>query len=92
MTTTEKLKLMQEIKAANDARVQEFTYHSKKHWNVDYSTRKDGVQEEDSFTVIAVSIMEALETAQYILSQVRGDYGWDDVVIWNIGIIEEDVF
>ena len=35
MTTTEKLKLMQEIKAANDARVQEFTYHSKKHWNVD---------------------------------------------------------
>ena len=92
MTTTERLKLMQEIKAVNDARVQEFTYQNKKHWKVDYSTRKDGVQEEDSFIIVAISIMEALETAQYMLSQVRGDYGWDGVVIWNIGIIEEDVF
>lgn len=92
MTTTEKLKLMEEIKAANDARVQEFTYHNKKHWKVDYSTRKDGVQEEDSFILVALSIQEALETAQTLLIQVYKGYEWNDVVIWNIGIMEDDVF
>lgn len=92
MNTKDKLKLMKEVEQANERRIKEFTYHDKKHWKIDYATLKDGVQEEDSFIIVALSINEALETAQALLIRVFEGYGWNDVMIWNIGIMEDKLF
>jgi hypothetical protein len=92
MKTREKLNLMKEVEAHNTRRIKEFTYTNKKHWKVDYTTLKDGVQEEGSFVIVALSINEAVVNAQALLVRVSVDYGWNNIVIWKIGIMEEDVF
>lgn len=92
MIIREKLNLMKEVEAHNAKRIKEFTYTDKKHWKIDYATLKDGVQEEGSFIIVAISINEALVNAQALLVRVSTDYGWNNMVIWNIGIMEEDVF
>lgn len=92
MKIKEKLNLMKEVEAHNAKRIKEFTYHDKKHWKIDYATLKGSVQEEGSFVIIALSINEALETAQALLIQVFEGYGWNDVMIWNIGIMEDKLF
>ena len=92
MNTKEKLNLMKEVEAHNAKRIKDFTYSEKKHWKIDYATMKEGVQEEGSFIIVALSINEALTNAQALLIRVSVDYGWNNVVIWNIGIMEDDVF
>ena len=92
MNIKEKLNLMKEVEAHNAKRIKDFTYTEKKHWKIDYATMKEGVQEEGSFIIVALSINEALTNAQALLIRVSVDYGWNNVVIWNIGIMEDDVF
>ncbi len=92
MNTKSKLNLMKEVEAHNAKRIKEFTVTPKKRWKVDFATLKDGRQEENSFIVVALSINEALTNAQALLVRVAGDYRWDRVMIWNIGIMEDELF
>lgn len=88
MTTTEKLKLMQEIKAVNDARVQEFLNTKFQDWKISYAfITPDGEAHEDEFYwVKAANIGEALETTNAILAKIGAESGWVKWMVWDIGI------
>lgn len=92
MNTKEKLNLMKEVEAHNAARIKEHTITRKKQWLVDYATLKGGVQEEGRFEIVALSINEALTNAQALLVRVSKDYGWDNLMIWDIGIMDDELF
>lgn len=62
-----------------------------KEWNVDYSLRKDGVVTEKTITVKADSIANALGWAN-VLVKSEDDAQEAEYVIWNVGIMDEDVF
>lgn len=65
-----------------------------KHWRIDYTVEYiDGRQEELSAEVEARSITNALELAiANITNPLRAVPEVSRVVIWNIGIIDDDVF
>ena len=88
MTTKEKLKLMDEIKAANDARVQKFLNTKFNEWRIDFAfVTPDGEAHEDEFYWLkAVTIGDALETANEILTKIGAESGWVKWMVWNIGI------
>ncbi len=88
MTTKEKLKLIDEIKAVNDARVQEFLNVKFYDWKISYAfVTPDGEAHEDEFWWLkAVSIGDALETAIKILTKIGAEFGWVKAMIWDIGI------
>lgn len=95
MTIKEKLKLMDETKAVNDARTKEFVEGTKamKHWNIDYAVIcDDGMYLESSFVVEALDISNALDMASDILSKVAHQENLKKWAIWNIGIVEDKVF
>lgn len=65
-----------------------------KHWLIDYSVNSaDGITEK-RLTVEAASIDDALAKAHKAVAtkELPNLKPGDRVVIWNIGIIEEDVF
>lgn len=88
MTTTEKLKLMQEIKAVNDARVQEFLNVKFQEWKISYAfITPDGVAHEDEFYWLkAQNIEEAISIFKGILAKMAAEFGWHKWMIWNVGI------
>lgn len=88
MTTREKLELMAEIKAANDAHVQEFLNTKFQDWKISYAfVTPDGEAHEDEFYWLkAATIGDALETAKMILTKIGAESGWVKWMIWNIGI------
>lgn len=94
MTIKEKLNLMDEIRAANESRVKAFLQESKtaKHWKADYAVICNGVYEEDSFIITAVNIMEAVNRANELLELVAKEFAAEKWCIWNVGIIEQNVF
>lgn len=66
-----------------------------KDWQICYSIRhKDGLIEECRATLRAPSIMDALLEAKERITIPRIDNDKDvyDIVIWNVGIIDEEVF
>ena len=65
-----------------------------KHWLVDYSVKSaDDITEKD-ILVEAASIDDALSKAHKTVAtkELPNIKPGDRIVIWNIGIIEEDVF
>ena len=88
MTITEKLKLMDEIKAANDARVQKFLNTKFQEWKVDFAfITPDGTAHEDNFYWLkARTIGEALEVANEILGKIGSESRWVKWMIWDVGI------
>lgn len=92
MTTKEKLELMAEIKAVNDARVQEFLNTKFQDWKISFAfVTPDGEAHEDEFYWLkGVSIGDALETANEILTKIGSESGWVKWMIWNIGIATLD--
>lgn len=88
MTTREKLELMAEINAANDAHVQEFLNTKFQDWKISYAfVTPDGEAHEDEFYWLkAATIGDALETAKMILTKIGAESGWVKWMIWNIGI------
>lgn len=65
-----------------------------KHWLIDYSVNSaDGITEK-RLTVEAASIDDALAKAHKAVATKELPHikPGDRIVIWNIGIIEEDVF
>ena len=59
-----------------------------KHWKVDYSIRYAMGIDEESIIVEAETINEALRLAEGLIKDVPGE----EVVIWDVGIMEDDVF
>lgn len=94
MTIKDKLNLMDEIKAANESRVKAFLQESKtvKHWKAGYAVICNGVYEEDSFIISAVNIVEAVNRATELLETVAKEFGAEKWSIWDVGIIEQNVF
>ena len=88
MTITEKLKLMDEMKAANDAHVQKFLNTKFQEWKVDFAfITPDGTAHEDKFYWLkARNIGEALEVANEILGKIGSEYRWVKWMIWDVGI------
>lgn len=88
MTITEKLKLMDELKAANDAHVQKFLNTKFQEWKVDFAfiTPDGAVHEDEFYWLKARNIGEALEVANEILNKIGSESRWVKWMIWNIGI------
>lgn len=64
-----------------------------KHWIVNYTARViDGEEEELSFTLLADNISEALMLAQSRIQEMIDREEILEAVIWDIGIIEENVW
>lgn len=66
-----------------------------KHWKVSYSVKfQTGEVEEHTVTVEAESIAEALGRGQRHVDDIRRKRNADieKIVIWDIGIVEMDVF
>ena len=65
-----------------------------KHWTVDYSVRYiNGEIEEKRASLEAGNIRAAVDEAdRKIRRPLRDDPEVTDVVIWDVGIIEDDVF
>ena len=59
-----------------------------KHWKVEYSVRSMKDVDERYITVEAVDIHEALTTAEKTIEKNP----CEKIVIWDVGIIEDDVF
>ena len=59
-----------------------------KHWKVDYSVRSAMGIEEKRLFVEADTIHEALYKADNEIEENPGE----EVVIWDVGIMEDDVF
>ena len=59
-----------------------------KHWRIDYSVRSAMGIDELSFIVEADDIHEALAIAENKIEDRPGE----EVVIWDVGIMEDDVF
>lgn len=95
MNTKNKLNLLDTVKAANDACVKVSLQESKnlKHWKVDYSVAyEDGTCNEDSFIIAASDIKSAISYANDILATVAKQFRCEKWTVWNIGIMEDDVF
>lgn len=88
MTINEKLKLMNEMKVANDARVQKFLNTKFQEWKVDFAfITPDGTAHEDNFYWLkARNIGEALEVANEILGKIGSESRWVKWMIWDVGI------
>ena len=52
----------------------------------------NGVYEEDSFIISAVNIVEAVNRATELLEAVAKEFGAEKWSIWDVGIIEQNVF
>lgn len=91
MTIKDKLNLMNEIKAANEQHVQDWKM---KHWKVSYSVRNNETREIKEYDVMvkALNIVEALNVSAKVISEMPNPLPNSDIVIWNIGIMEDDVF
>lgn len=65
-----------------------------KHWKIDYAVKNAAGQEEKSLLVEAVTIDDALSKAHKAVAtkELRESKPEDMFVIWNVGIIEDDVF
>ena len=66
-----------------------------KHWKVSYSVKfQTGAIEEHTVTVEAESIAEALGRGQRHVDMLREENKAtiEQIVIWDIGIVEMDVF
>lgn len=66
-----------------------------KHWKVSYSVKyHTGVVEEHTVTVEAESIAEALGRGQRHVDMLREENKAtiEQIVIWDIGIVEMEVF
>jgi len=66
-----------------------------KHWIINYSVKyHSGVVEEHKVTVEADSIAEALERGQRHVDMLRKENKAtiEQIVIWDIGIVEMEVF
>ena len=65
-----------------------------KHWIADYTVKyKDGREEEKHTEVEEHDITRALATViNEVVNPIRMDPEVEEVVVWNIGIIEDDVF
>ena len=59
-----------------------------KHWKVDYSVRSAMGVDELYIIVEAEDIHVALAAAEKAIEERPGE----EVVIWNVGIMEDDVF
>ncbi len=64
-----------------------------KHWKISYSIRwnNTGAVEEKDMIVEAMNIIEAVENAAEDIAAGVHEPNLD-VVIWNVGIMEDDVF
>ena len=64
-----------------------------KHWKIDYAVKNAAGQEEKSLLVEAVTIDDALSKAHKAVATKELQEGKpeDMYVIWNVGIIEDDV-
>lgn len=102
MTIKDKLNLMDEIKAANESRVKAFLEEGKffKSWLIDYAAvLEDGSTIEtergtdcEPFIVSAPDIAGALYCANDLLTTIAPGQGWKKWMIWNIGIVEDQLF
>lgn len=65
-----------------------------KHWKIDYAVKKAAGQEEKSLLVEAATIDDALSKAHKAIAtkELQESKPEDMFVIWNVGIIEDDVF
>lgn len=65
-----------------------------KDWKVDYTRRfKDGSEHECGKVISARTINEALEQADRICEKEEYEIeGIDQIVIWNVCIVQDDVF
>ena len=65
-----------------------------KHWKIDYAVKKAAGQEEKSLLVEATTIDDALSKAHKAIAmkELQESKPEDMFVIWNVGIIEDDVF
>lgn len=65
-----------------------------KHWKIDYAVKNAAGHEEKSLVVEAVNIDDALSRAHKAVAtkELPASRHGDRFVIWNIGIIEDDVF
>ncbi len=70
----------------------------KKHWKIDYALKlADGTTQEDALTLVAESIIEACSKAYDVLHDLMKQSNAfetvvEDAVVWNAGMIEEDMF
>ena len=60
-----------------------------KHWKVDYAIKFGDVMHEDFFVVTAPCVKEAVNIAVDTLDHIADG---STHCIWNIGIIEEEIF
>ena len=88
---TRKEKLMDEVKAANDARG-EFSNMKYQEWKISFAfISPDGKAHEDEFYWLKTrSIGEALEVGNKILAKIAAEAGWKQWMIWDVGIAYGD--
>lgn len=101
MEIKKELELIQEERAANEKHVQEWKQANMKTWAVDYGfIDADGnkhVDEEKALwsnriKVKAPDIQIALEEAKKELLAMAQNLDWQEVKIWNIGIMEDNIW
>ena len=65
-----------------------------KHWKIDYAVKNAAGQEEKSLLVEAATIEDALSKAHKAIAtkELQESKSEDMFVIWNVGIIEDDMF
>ena len=92
MTIKEKLNLIREEKAANEKHVQDFKENNVKTWKVTYNYIQGGAEAEEDYFIRATNIQYALEGAMDKLIADAEEQGWDVWKIWNIGIMEDNIW
>lgn len=103
MTVKDKLNLIQEERTANEKHVQEWKQGNMKTWYVDYgyidAEGKEHVDDENAFPfgsnridVKAPDIQSALDESKKQLLAKAEKLNWQEVKIWNIGIVEDNIW
>lgn len=63
-----------------------------KTWKVTYNYIQGGVEAEDDYFLDATNIQFALEGAMDKLIADAEEYGWERWTIWNIGIMDDNIW
>ncbi len=92
MEIKKELKLIEEEKAANAQHVQDFKESRVKTWKVSYNYIQGGIEAEEDYFLKATDIRYALEGTMDKLIADAEEQGWEAWKIWNIGIMEDDIW
>lgn len=91
MNMTERLKLMQEMTDANKTRDKEFAKTPAFPWCVDYAFidvegNTHETELDDQLLIYAPTLNKALESAEILLGAMAEKDGWENWMIWDVGI------